>query len=114
MHQGRLQIRSSLVASASLDTSVVYLAITATLSSRPTTAANHHPIGLDLEREVLAEMLSVACRLGHVLDVQRHGYPAVHSFLVDREGGTRKLRVCERADRNRDEAFKASGCVVHR
>ena len=38
----------------------------------------------------------------------------LHSFLVDRERGTRKLRVCERADRNRDKAFKAFGCVVHR
>jgi hypothetical protein len=59
MHQGRLQIRSSLVAFASLDNSVVYVALTATISSRPTTAAKHHPIVLDLEREVLAGMLGL-------------------------------------------------------
>jgi hypothetical protein len=54
-----------------------------------------------------------ASQLGHVPDVRRQGYPAVHSFLVDRQRGTRRLRVCKRADRNRDKAFKSFGCVVH-
>jgi hypothetical protein len=39
---------------------------------------------------------------------------SVHSFLVNRDRWTRKLRFRERADRNRDEAFKAFCRVVHR
>lgn len=62
----------------------------------------------------LTDMLGVAVCLHHVLDAWWHGHPAVHALLVDRERGTRKLRVGERTDRNCDRAFKVFGCVEHR
>ena len=60
MHQGRLQIRTSLVAFASLDYSLSRIALTTTArSSRPSTAELLHAIVLDLERELLADELGV-------------------------------------------------------
>jgi hypothetical protein len=57
MRQGRLQIRSSLVAFASLDSSFAYADVTGPIASRPTAAAAVQAIVLDLEREVLADEL---------------------------------------------------------
>ena len=62
----------------------------------------------------LTDMLGVAVCLRHMLDAWRHGHPAVHALLVDRERGTRKRQVGERPDRNHDGAFEAFGRVEHR
>ena len=67
MPQGRLQIRSSLVAFAPHDCSFLY--VTASTISPPafTTALAHSEIVLDLEPEVLAEMLGVIASLNRTL-----------------------------------------------